>query len=361
MVAVMWRGAWEWSDGGGAYRYFGLACCSSCIPGSTPRVIKIGLIAPFEGLYRRTGYAALDEMHKTLAANAPASTAFRIMPVALDDGGDPEQARRAAQKLLVDPEVRAIVGPLFPQTIAAVQEVMQLRPDVLWLPVDQLWSVQIDPLPASPSRGRSFNPLPSRGGLGRGEQWPGHYESVLIATVAEYAALQGADRLLLAGGDVGAAAQNESLQFSQTDIPVQFADEPTAVQADDAVLWLGDPAGAANFLNRLRLDQPQVPFWMGVNGGDPVFAERAQSLDNVYWAIEVDDGFDAWLQATPAAPPLAYLIYQATQLAIAVVENQASPSAWTRSDLVDSPPHFQLYQIRTDGVSSPVDAASLPR
>ncbi|MEZ4709564.1 MAG: hypothetical protein R3A44_20305 [Caldilineaceae bacterium] len=346
-------------------RYALLVCVgvllASCIPSSTPRVIKIGLIAPFEGLYRRTGYAALAEMRKTLAANAPASTEFRIMPVALDDGGDPEQARRAAQKLLADPEVRVIVGPLFPQTIAAAQEVMQPRSDVLWLPLDQLWAGQIDPLPASPLRGRSLSSLPLRGGPGRGEQWLGQYESDLIVAVAEYATLQGADRLLLAGWGVDAAAQNGSPQFSQTGIPVQFANEPTAVQPDDAVLWLGDPAGAANFLNRLRLEQPHVPFWMGASGGDPVFAERADSLDNVYWAIGVDDGFANWQAAEPAAAPFAYLIYRATQLAIAGVENQASPSVMTHSDLVDSTAQFELFQIRTDGVSSPVDAASLPR
>ena len=116
---------------------------TACIPASTPQVVKIGLIAPFEGLYRRTGYAALAEMRKVLAAHVPASTAYRILPVALDDGGDPEQARRAAQKLLVDPEVQVIVGPLFPHTIAAVREVMQQQTKVRWLPLDQLWTNQL--------------------------------------------------------------------------------------------------------------------------------------------------------------------------------------------------------------------------
>ena len=301
---------------------------TACIPASTPQVVKIGLIAPFEGLYRRTGYAALAEMRKVLAAHAPASTAYRILPVALDDGGDPEQARRAAQKLLVDPEVQVVVGPLFPHTIAAVREVMQQQTKVRWLPLDQLW--------------------------------PNQYENELIAAVAQYATAQGAGQLVVAGWTPDAATQESTLWTSSIDIPVQFSDDPAVAPPDAAVLWMGEPAGAASFLNRLRPEQPQVPFWMGNSGGDPVFAERAQSLDNVYWAIWTDDGFASWHQGEPAAPPFAYLIYRATQMALAGVESQESPANITYSDVDDSVPQFQLYQISTNGVSSPTDASSLP-
>src|SRR5688500_13064399 len=76
--------------------------CTSIRP-----IIKIGLIAPFEGLYRQSGYTALDAMRQAMAECTPPG--MDVLPLALDDSGDPARAQRAAQKLLIDPSVGAIV------------------------------------------------------------------------------------------------------------------------------------------------------------------------------------------------------------------------------------------------------------
>src|SRR3954452_7384256 len=90
-----------------------LCGCTSIRP-----IVKIGLIAPFEGLYRQSGYDALEAMRQAMADCTPAGV--DVLPLALDDSGDPAQAQRAAQKMLVDPAVRAVVGPLLLNDVPAV-------------------------------------------------------------------------------------------------------------------------------------------------------------------------------------------------------------------------------------------------
>ncbi|MFZ1771520.1 MAG: ABC transporter substrate-binding protein, partial [Caldilinea sp.] len=92
-----------------------LAACTDVRP-----LVKIGLIAPFEGLYRRTGYEALAAMRQALA-DAPTGP-VAIIPLALDDSADPTRTVRAAEKLLVDPQVQAVVGPLSPALAAASRD-----------------------------------------------------------------------------------------------------------------------------------------------------------------------------------------------------------------------------------------------
>ncbi len=78
-------------------------------------MVKIGLIAPFEGLYRESGYEALAAMRSAIADSPlPSQVRIDILPLALDDSADPQRSGRAAAKMLADPAVAAVVGPLFP-------------------------------------------------------------------------------------------------------------------------------------------------------------------------------------------------------------------------------------------------------
>jgi hypothetical protein len=79
-----------------------LAGCTHIRP-----VHKVALIAPFEGLYRERGYEALAALRAALSTCVPSGVA--ILPVALDDSGQSEKAARAAQNLLADPSVMAII------------------------------------------------------------------------------------------------------------------------------------------------------------------------------------------------------------------------------------------------------------
>lgn len=84
-----------------------LAACTGVEP-----VVKIGLVAPFEGRRRPLGYDAVYAARLAVReANAAGGVGgVRVALVALDDGGDPELARETAASLVVDPDVVAVIG-----------------------------------------------------------------------------------------------------------------------------------------------------------------------------------------------------------------------------------------------------------
>jgi ABC-type branched-subunit amino acid transport system substrate-binding protein len=103
---------------------FLLAACSP--PGSAAPVVKLGVIAPFEGEGRALGYAILPSIKEAVAeANASGSLGpYRVVVVAFDDSLDPSTARRQATALGLDSDVIGVVGPFSQGTIAAAAPVL---------------------------------------------------------------------------------------------------------------------------------------------------------------------------------------------------------------------------------------------
>lgn len=97
-----------------------LSGCSSVRP-----VVKVGLVAPFEGRYRPIGYDAIYAARLAIreinASGGIDGTMVEL--VALDDSGDLELARQAAASLVLDPQVVAVVGHWLPQTTEAADAV----------------------------------------------------------------------------------------------------------------------------------------------------------------------------------------------------------------------------------------------
>jgi hypothetical protein len=85
---------------------------------STAPVLKVGLVAPFEGRHRDVGYDVLYSARLAVREiNASGGIdGTRIALVALDDGGNPEYAQATANSILIDPAVVAVVGHWLPQT-----------------------------------------------------------------------------------------------------------------------------------------------------------------------------------------------------------------------------------------------------
>ncbi len=82
-----------------------------CVP-RLPRVVKIGLVAPFEGRDRPIGYDAIyaarlavRQINETGGAGG-----WKLALVAYDDRGEAASARTAARNLLTDGEVVAVIG-----------------------------------------------------------------------------------------------------------------------------------------------------------------------------------------------------------------------------------------------------------
>ena len=92
---------------------------------STQPVVKIGLVAPFEGHYRPIGYEAVYAARLAIREiNARGGiNGRRIELVALDDRGEPEKALTAARQLALDPQVVAVVGHLRPDSTDAAMKI----------------------------------------------------------------------------------------------------------------------------------------------------------------------------------------------------------------------------------------------
>lgn len=99
-----------------------LTGCTSVKP-----VLKIGLVAPFEGRHRAIGYDAIYSARLAIREiNAKGGIGgYRVALVALDDRGDPELGQQAAATLAVDPGVVIAIGHFLPDTTNGSQLVYE--------------------------------------------------------------------------------------------------------------------------------------------------------------------------------------------------------------------------------------------
>ena len=88
-------------------------------------MIKIGLVAPFEGRYRSLGYEVLYAVKWAVRQRNQAGgvAGYMVELVALDDGDDPASSAFQARKFDVDADVMGVVGPFSEATVAAAAPV----------------------------------------------------------------------------------------------------------------------------------------------------------------------------------------------------------------------------------------------
>lgn len=342
------------------------ACAPLPFPASTPPVAKIGLIAPFEGLYRRTGYEALAAMRLAIAqAELDADISVEVLPLALNDSNRRGEAQRAAQKLLLDPAVGAVVGPLTPLSAHGAGAVLR-DSSVVWLP-----PFALSTLPAGSATARQSDRqiAASNNVIGDGTNFDAQdgWAVGLVAAIANAARAQGAQRLVLAGDDTGWPVYTPQEWESLVQMPVSALAQDASlasaeVDSTDAVLWRNDVAAGALYLAQLRQSGVEISFWLGPSGGDPVFAEHAaahglQLDDGIYWATWLDADYAAWHQETGMSPS-AYPVYRATQQAIATIAMGAGaanePSALEPGEKQARDWRVHLFELRNDGTSSPL-------
>jgi ABC-type branched-subunit amino acid transport system substrate-binding protein len=87
-------------------------------PGSVKPTIKIGLSAPFEGLYRDLGYEVLHAVRLAVRQRNQAGGVageYLVELVAHNDFNEPEEAALQAREMAVDPGVLAVLGGLSPE------------------------------------------------------------------------------------------------------------------------------------------------------------------------------------------------------------------------------------------------------
>jgi ABC-type branched-subunit amino acid transport system substrate-binding protein len=98
---------------------------TACLKLPESQVIKIGLVAPFEGHYRHIGYDAIYAARLAVreANSFESLDGWRIELVAYDDRANTELARRIADNLIVDPDVVAVIGHYQPETSLVAAQV----------------------------------------------------------------------------------------------------------------------------------------------------------------------------------------------------------------------------------------------
>ncbi len=98
---------------------------TACGSASTQPVVKIGLVAPFEGRYRPIGYEAIYAARLAIREiNARGGVhGRRIELVALDDRGEPDRALTAARQLVLDPQVVVVMGHFQPDSTDAAMKI----------------------------------------------------------------------------------------------------------------------------------------------------------------------------------------------------------------------------------------------
>jgi ABC-type branched-subunit amino acid transport system substrate-binding protein len=101
-----------------------LSACA--MPGDAAPVVKIGVIAPFEGAGRPLGYAVLPAVKAAVAeANASGKLGrYQVSVVAFNDDLHGPTAAAQAQALALDPEVVAVVGPWTAETANAAEPIL---------------------------------------------------------------------------------------------------------------------------------------------------------------------------------------------------------------------------------------------
>ncbi len=105
---------------------------------STAPVVKVGLVAPFEGAQRAVGYDVIYSARLAVREiNAAGGIGgYRVALVALDDSGDPQLAQEVAASLVVDPAVVAVIGHWLTPTTAVAAPIYAAA-DLPFLPAGQ--------------------------------------------------------------------------------------------------------------------------------------------------------------------------------------------------------------------------------
>lgn len=265
-----------------------LAACRSVRP-----TAQLGLLAPFEGLHRRAGYAALERV-RAVVAEVPVSTTDWL-PLALDTSLD---SVRSARKLLASPALAAVVGPLMPADGFAVAQVLRDRHWVAPYALDE--SGFADP-----------------GGVAWAE--------ALVRAAAEDAARKGFARLALAGWDPTWPKLDRAKREGFAALPTIYVTSPDAPDSGVALLWLGNAEDGARFIGEYRFKHPDAPVWVGPwIAADSVFFERlaasaapeSPNWNQTYSLAWVDGEYTVWAHSHPTASYYGYLLEHAARAAL---------------------------------------------
>jgi branched-chain amino acid transport system substrate-binding protein len=290
-------------------------------------MIKIGLVAPFEGLYRPLGYEVLPAVKLALKERNQAGgvQGYMVELVALNDDRDPETATQRASEMALDPDVLGVIGHFGEQTTVA--SLPTYREAGLALVVPTTTATEV----TEQGHGQTFRLVAD--------------DRVLGAAAAQYAVVeQGAGRVAVVGGpselvdSFVLTAQHAGADVSQyPDQHEQSLPSTLAGGSHDMIFFAGDALQGAELLTELRKSGIDIPF-MGANGLDnPQFVQVAgDAADGALYMslappVRDQDFIEGYLGLSGGPPgPYAALAYDAATLLLDAIERsvveQAKPT-----------------------------------
>ncbi|MCC7355564.1 MAG: branched-chain amino acid ABC transporter substrate-binding protein [Anaerolineae bacterium] len=285
------------------------------MPGSTRPLVKIGLLAPFEGLHRPLGYEVLYAVKLAIQERNDAGgvAGWGVELVALDDGFDPEEARRAAEKRAADKGVMGVIGPFSAATADAAAP-MLARSALPWIAVGPVNATTL-----GTSRPYGFRLFASN--------------AVLAEAIGSYAVMQARARrpvLVRAGGDdladaVAAILRRQGLMLVADVVWDKPGWDALKEASPDLLIVTGDVEAVADFIVGAREQGIQAPVVSGPEAGRDILRQRAGvAAEGLVWvssapavrsmtlAASFVEGYRALAGKEPG--PYAALAYDATQV-----------------------------------------------
>ncbi len=136
------------------------------LPAGTAPVVRIGLAAPFEGRHRKIGYDVIYAARLAVREwnGRGGIGGYRVELVALDDGGNPEMALRAAQSMGGDQMVVGVIGHWLAETTGAARPAYAVD-NLPLIPMDETAVSAGEPLPRFVAAYREVAPFAEEPGL----------------------------------------------------------------------------------------------------------------------------------------------------------------------------------------------------
>lgn len=134
------------------YTVYGLLLLVLMGCGSVDPVVKIGMVAPFEGAERAIGYDVIYSARLAVRQinEAGGVNGVRLSLVAYNDSTFPDEAANVAEALVIDPNIVAVIGHWHPETTNAAQPFYEAA-NLAFIPMGAGRFGTADPTPLDPA------------------------------------------------------------------------------------------------------------------------------------------------------------------------------------------------------------------
>ena len=328
-----------------------LAVGGCTAPGSTKPIVKVGLVAPFEGLYRPLGYEALYAVKLAIGErNASGGVAgYMVELVALNDDNEPAVAAQRAREMAVDSGVVGVIGHFSsPTTLAALEEYRRAG-------LALVTSAAAANAVTDSGYSNVYRLCARNDRLGQ--------------EAARYAVTElGAERLAILRGqeDLAEAFVLTAANLRATVVSDVGADQvewsvQIAAQAPDLVFFTGDAVEGADLIVQARQKGVDALFMGGGDWGSPklmqiggatvegtLYVTSAPALEEIGGTNEFVAGYEALARQPPG--PQAIMAYDATGVLLEAIARAIVAEGKPGRAAVTA----QLAETNFEGLTGPI-------